>query len=401
MQQHVTLPTGSWVATVEGIDLKTARARAATLLGEATQPTTAPGLIDVDGGGPGEHSFMQGKTPSGLGESGLLYFGLTQLLDLTECERGDKVAWSIRFEFRGRHFAFELRKFGLRLRSDDGERGDPLLREVHWRARALARIAARHLASVHVPAQLQAGTVTIPNYFDALEWRYRFFRDQAEALFASLPVLTAANVLEVDLSAYNETSSRAGAFATSCIDAYLSRVDHLFVLSLAFTGDVVERGGLLEFLGASWSKKFCEQLKPGDDPRIAKLYEELVTLRREWRNPWAHGGLKSGGASFYFHAPGVGALPVSLSKSEGRQIMDLETPERNFNRALELFDEFDEVLEHDKLRYTYRWARSGLDLPVDAGTRQQARDAMRSPEDFEDFVEGVGRHRDMVDNVEY
>jgi hypothetical protein len=382
------------------MELETARAKAAQLLGAATQSSHTGDLVDVQDGVTGAHTFMVRKTPAGFAVPAVLYFGLTQLLDLQEGERGDKVVWTIPFEYKGVQFAFELRKSGLRFMCDRERILESLVAEVVGRARSLCRIAAQHLDAEHVPPQLKSGNVTFPNYFGALEHRYRFFRAQAEASFAAVPVVTADNARDIDAAALSEMLDRAGDIATACIDAYFSRIEHLLILSVAFTGDVVDRGELLEFLRASWTTKVCTQLKPGEDAELGNLYEELVTIRREWRNPWAHGGFKSGGASFYFHVTGVGVLPVALSWDE-RRILDLATPEHSFTRAVEAFDAFDRLLRQGKLEHAFRWAESGLDLAVDAESRADIRAAMRSREAFDAFVDGVALRRDMEANVEF
>lgn len=382
------------------MDLQTARTKAAALLGTATQPDHGPALVDLEDGVTGTHPFMERKEPSGFAEPEVLYFGLTQLLDLRGGERGDKVAWTIPFEFRGVHFAFELRKYGLRFMCERSRVSDPIVREVYGRARSLANIATQHLEAVQVPLQLKSGNVTFPNYFAALDRRYRFFREEALASFPAAPIVTPENIRDLDFAPYFAAQDRADDLATACVDAYFSRMDHLLVLSLGFIGDVVERGALMDFLSGNWTTKVLEQLEPGDDPPLKKLYDDLNTLRREWRNPWAHGGFKSKGASFYFHVPRVGALPVTLSSDERRTI-DLQATEPDFQHALATFDHCDRLLAEGKLKYAFQWAESGLDLAVDADSRSGLRAAMSSQEAFDAFLDGVGRRQDMLENVDY
>src|SRR6266436_5127269 len=112
--------------------LDEARRHAAGLFAELRSPA-ASSLVEVgrrEGEGLGFLEQLNAMTPPGFPFPELLAFGFTQLLNVPTYGPGEKLLWGVRFRFKGVDFAFEYRKFGLRLLCDPGQLDSPVVREV-------------------------------------------------------------------------------------------------------------------------------------------------------------------------------------------------------------------------------------------------------------------------------
>ena len=98
----------------------------------------------------------------------------------------------------------------------------------------------------------------------------------------------------------------------AAISAYISLVEHVLVLALAFSGFDPAKDDLTDVIGLRWGDKFDRLLgKEGD---AARYRQRLTDVVERWRNLYSHGGFEKGhGATIYLHTPGVGAVPVGLT----------------------------------------------------------------------------------------
>ncbi len=137
------------------MDLAAAQRRARELL-PITRPTRQPvGFIEFgrrEGVGQGFFEQLAAMTPGDFPLPELILFGFTELLGLTPYGPEEKVRWGFEFEFRGAIFAFELRKFGLRLICEQAYVDAPVVSEVLGRTRGLMNVVENYLCDEVVPA---------------------------------------------------------------------------------------------------------------------------------------------------------------------------------------------------------------------------------------------------------
>ncbi|HEY0711762.1 MAG TPA: hypothetical protein VGF45_03755, partial [Polyangia bacterium] len=292
------------------MDLDTARVEARALLGEVEPAGATHGLIELGRREAESGDFfaqLDAMTPEGFPLPDLLLIGLTMLLGLENYGPGDKMRWGVRFAYRGQVFGVEYRKFGLRVLVEERNLDSPLIRQVLGKARALTNVAERFLRESLVPAQIASGNFTVRNLYAEVDFRYRFWRAQAEAAYRRPPPPPQHGASDFGLWTYSQPGrplAEGSALGTATVDAFFSRLEHLFILATAFQPAGLPEGGMLTFLGTSWSSKLQHFLDL-DDAKAKRFYDRLLEVRVEWRNPMAHGGLMSRGASLYFHVPGV------------------------------------------------------------------------------------------------
>lgn len=373
------------------MELDEARRSAASLFDEIGQPSNRR-LTEVgrrEGQGLGFFEQLHSMTPRGFPLPQLLHFGFTRLLDLDTYGPQEKLLWGIRFDYCGATFGFEHRKFGLRALCEPSNLDSPLLQEVLGKARALTDIVEVYLKSGFVATQITGNCFTVENLFPQLDARYRFLRERAEVAYSTAPpppeTHRTANG-EVTTSDYARPGREGGALGTAAVDAYYSRQEHLFCLASAFVMSEPPLGGFVEFLGGNWTKK-ARAILDLSDPKTKKLYDRLLDIREEWRNPLAHGGFLSGGGSLYFHLPRVGALPARLRRTPAGVKFGFNLHSESFSEIVKFFDCVDDFLREGPLYFPMKWAESGLDVAFDDASRATYKTAMDSEERFNDFLQ--------------
>ena len=370
------------------------------------KPPTARDLTEIgrrEGQGQGFVEQLSAMTPPGFPLPGLLQFGLRELLQLDLYGPDEKLLWGVCFDYRDSTFGFEYRKFGLRVLCESRNLDAPIAKEVMGRARALTDLVATYLSSGFATSQIAAGNFTVRNLYSTLDERYRFLRTAAATAYATPPPppetvdhATGSHTRYFDYKPIME----GGALGTAAVDAYFSRLEHLFCIALAFSAHASPGTTFLEFLSANWPTK-ARTLLDLSDPDAKKFYDRLLEIRDEWRNPLAHGGFLTGGESLFFHLPRVGALPARLKRTPTGVKFDFELAHSSFTGIIELFDQFDTFLEERALHFAVKWAASGLNVAFDASSLTQYRDATESDETFDQFIDGALRESDRYDNMDF
>jgi hypothetical protein len=334
----------------------------------------------------------------------LLLFGLTQFLGLPDDGREEKVAWSVWFTFKDATYAFEMRKFGLRLLCEPANLDRALTREVLGKARALTDIVEAFLADGYAQQQIASGAFTIENLYTRLDERYRFLRERAKLAYETPPPPPESGQDERGNRWYSHDVGRpareGGALGTAAVEAYFSRMEHLLCLAAGFTSAALPDGGFLGFLGAPWRAK-VRTLLDLTEPETKSFYDKLLAVREEWRNPLAHGGFLWGGGSLHFHLPGIGALPAQLRRTPAGVQLRFTMLHSSFNEVMDLFDGFDEHLGRGPLRYAVKWAEAGMDAAFDPYSRRDYANASVSDVAFDYFLEGTQRAEDQAANMDW
>lgn len=139
----------------------------------------------------------------------------------------------------------------------------------------------------------------------------------------------------------------------------------------------------------------------GKDTQAVRYRERLTQVVEHWRNPYSHGGFEKGhDATIWLHTPGVGALPVGLTRLRTSPLFSLmPAGETAKSEVFELFDEIDAWLESE-LSEAMQWIHSGLDVQFDLGFGEMFALA-RAEGDFKGFLEYHEYRQAMVDNMDY
>lgn len=335
----------------------------------------------------------------------LVLFVFRRLLDVEPYGPGEKMRWGVAFRYRGRGFAFEYRKFGLRLLFETGpeEEARAITGDLLDRTQRAVRTAENVLEAV---AQDEAhhGSVAVANLYGKLHGAYAFFRRKARDSYRAPPPGPKRDRRGRQYWPFMQSQREGGYFASAMMDAYFSALEHLAVIAFAFSDRDASGGQLLDFLGLSLSDKLKEFLSPHEDPVARRELEELRELRETWRNPLAHGGIGKGVGSLFFHIPGVGTVPARLTGVKNSIHFHPIVPltQETFERVCRRFDHLDLYLSRrSPWRQALAWARSGLDVAFDPNHRAEYRAAAANRTLLREFIEVTSHIADNHANMDY
>lgn len=318
----------------------------------------------------------------------------------------EKVAWAITFAYKEVAFRIRFEKFGLFLYSSSELAVgfiDNLISTLNHAARVTDRILQPALEQ-----KITNGHVTVRNVFNILNGRYFFFRELAETAFASEPPPPVVFHTSPDgrLTGWEQDifkPEREGFhYGSAAIEAYFSKLEHLFVLLLAFAGFDATKDNLVAFIDSNWSEKMKRIFNFDSDHRAQRLYCQLRNVKESLRNPFSHGAFKKDGASLFVHMPPLGAVPSRLPQlGEGERLSFYPLQPVSFGAACNVFDSVDSYLEDGPLRLGYSYARRVLDVSFDAESIAEYEAASKSDKAFDELIERKVALHDVMANMDW
>jgi hypothetical protein len=330
----------------------------------------------------------------------LIFIIFVQLKQYKFKGRDEKVAWTIPIKYKGEPFLLTLRKFGFQIIGKKRKREITSLgREAMYKIYK-SMPYAETLVQPAIKQQVQAGKITLDNHYNEILGRYRFFKRKATEEFkkgakprykTTTPNEDFGGIILVstttDLSAKNRMAGNN--YGVAMLDSYFSMLEHLLVLMLPFIQNLdYQKIDVEEFLLQNWKEKI-KFIIPLADPKAGKLFEQLLAIKENLRNPLTHGHFQKNGHSIFVHMPWVGAIPMNLSKSEKHFTYSWNAifPE-NFNSIVKCFEDFLEYLEKGETTlYAMKYIKSGLSIAFDKNSRERYLSAMADMSTFDSFLE--------------
>lgn len=320
----------------------------------------------------------------------------------------EKVAWWVVFRYKGHSCSLAHEKFGLRLRISADlteEQANAVLRQILKKLISAVRTVEKMLAET-ASDTLNSGNVTVVNQHLQLRRAYDYFRERA----------TNPDVIEdvnesgespgggkwwSHVSGKNVMALNASHDLVAAISAYLSVLEHDFVLALPFLDFDPSSDNLTEIIGDRWGDKW-RRVIDGSDQEATRLRERLVEVVERWRNPYSHGGFEKGhGATVYLHTPGLGALPVGMSSIRDSPLFSFHpVSENGIAGVFDLFDDIDAYLVRT-LPHAMAWIDSGLNVRFDADFITQVSNGLDTHGDLEKLIDAHAYRQEMIDNMDY
>ncbi|MEW6228684.1 MAG: hypothetical protein AB1700_11485 [Bacillota bacterium] len=317
-----------------------------------------------------------------------------QMLKYGYWGKGEKVAWTIPFKYKGERYVVSYEKFGLRIRTPSkGDSKRTMNQEMVIRLNRAAAIAERLLEPL-VKVQVSRGNVSVQNKYHLFNDQYRFFREKAKSAFQSPPpppkVISRSGDGKPTGWEYAPFQPiREGFFYTQAmLDGYFSLLEHILVLLLPFCDYDPAQDDITSLMSSDWTTKYNRIFQPQVNRRMMTLYNALRCIRERYRNTFAHGGYEKKGASLFVHLPHVGAIPFTLSKfrtSVNSSVFPIEEP--TFDRLCSVIDQFEAVLNEEPFRRPMAIIRSGLHLHFDEKARAAYKAAVQSDKALEDYLD--------------
>jgi len=322
----------------------------------------------------------------------LVLFALTRMRNLMALGRGEKVAWSIDACFRNTPFQIALRKFGFQLLLPKGTPQELRLRLVGCLQTA-AQLAAGSLKE-NVEQQVDAGNVSIDNQYRVFNGAYVFFRQQATERYS-----TSQSGM---FALLDPALAEAGYCAGAMLNAYFSRLEHVLVLALPFTNFDPSNGALRGFALNRLQDKLKAIFNLSKDGTAKRIHDVLGQVKNTFRDPISHGGFDKRGTAFFFHVPGLAALPALLTDhkvSVERYVTHITQTE--FETLCRQLDDCDTLLDQSTIGPGIQYARTGLSVSFSTRFREACRNAAASPAALEGFIDQQLEIADINENMDY
>lgn len=246
----------------------------------------------------------------------LVYFLFAELLDFENLGQFEKVAWSFPIDYKGRAFLIEFRKFGIGVFVQDIERDEDDAAQIVKRINGAVKCARPFFDNIAEEA-VKASLLNVTNKNRELYQRYEYLLGLYEAEYEKyLSYKEEYSTIESgSVTTYKslgfEYRKRSDWLAISCIEAFFSWTEHLFVHLAIVAQGLSDGEELSKLIDSEWKVKYKKAI-PDDTVEANKFYDELLIVRQQLRNFVAHGAFGKDGNAFAFHSH-TGAVPVMMS----------------------------------------------------------------------------------------
>lgn len=284
----------------------------------------------------------------------LVYFLLVDLLGFPNLGRWEKIAWSVPIEFDDEVFLIDHRKFGIGLFGRESPTTETKAQEIVTII-SNATKAAKPFYDWLAENAVSGSGLSVVNRSRKLFERFEFYLDEYNRKVKEPVESDEHHIQRVRESgstklsdwyspAYNHCM-KCRWLGLSVIDGFFSWTEHVFIHLAILKGHVVTGKKVAKLAESEWADKFKEALDIANvDAKT--FYDQLLAIRRQFRNFIAHGAFGKGGEAFSFHS-GAGAVPVRLThKSEHPGFLLEQVDEIPEAKAVQVIESF--------IRYLYK-----------------------------------------------
>lgn len=353
------------------------------------------------------------STDARLPQPYLVYFLLVELLGFKCFRPFEKVLWTVPVDLEGRTFIVEHRKRGLGVFGSGSSVDDHFGQKIVDLINKSVRVAETYFDWRAKQAVLNS-EVNVRNRSNAMYERYRFLldlysakvkeaRDNQGKWHGRYHADGSMSLRSLDQKLFRE----AEWLAVSAIDGFFSWTEHAFVLLAVLAGRCVDAECVEELAKAQWIDKYKTALGL-EDPKLKRYYDKLLPIRYEIRNFVAHGAFGKKSQAFMFHSK-AGAVPVQLPHRAGeyshRFMPFWETEGMSAAEADQLafkhIEGFIDCVRTGPLAPAWLFLDAGLDLVLELAKDGTYKQAMKSQEDMELFVDEWIHWEDRLANMEF
>lgn len=148
---------------------------------------------------------------------------------------------------------------------------------------------------------------------------------------------------------------------------------------LAFSDFDSAKSNLVEFIAESWGEKFKRNFVLGQTRMRNGVFRLLLHIKEKFRNPLSHGGFDRDAATLHFHVPGLGAVPMSLSRLAASIQYGFNPIEAiSFKEVCEALDNAEKFFVTGSRRLEMHCVRSGMGIALDERSLRRHKKAIES-----------------------
>lgn len=346
-----------------------------------------------------------------LPEYYLIFFLLSDLLGFENLGQFEKIAWSFPIDYNGKAFLVEYRKFGVGIfmqNESDEEVSQEIVRKISGAVKSI-RPYYGYLAEQAVDRSEFNIINNNKQLFERFEYLLELYNKEYERLQEGSKrigkkgseTVFSERLIELINIEYIEKSNW---LAISCIEAFFSWTEHLFI-HLAIIGSKIKEGKeVVQLIEKEWKYKYKTAIPLKSSGEAEKFYNELTIIKNQIRNFVAHGAFGKDGNAFKFHS-NTGAVPVLINHNQDKNKFSLNYELLTFkeNDVIWLIKEFIKFLWSDDItapamEYTQKYQLPTI-LPYSAdGTYESA---CESIEKMREFADKLAYEFDRVSNMDW
>lgn len=361
-------------------------------------PTLRPSDVDFS------QSIDGGISWDNLPLPGILHFAYCDILEFSASGPEEKVAWVIKGNAFGVNFQIAFLKFGPHLSIET-----PCSQDVVGKIRSLqiglykeTKKSLRNMQDL----MMQTGSFTIDNSLPKLHSEYMYFRHAALEEYKKEPPKPKPFKFDDDgrAIAYGSDPFKplriGGYLAKASIVSYFSWIEHLLVLLYPLT-QAYQPEEMATFLPKTWREKWG-MVFSHEDKKAQKALSMLNLLAGNYRNPFAHGGIKRGGEFLAFHLPGAGAVPfLEDDDNLGAETTVAQISEGRFKKIIAQQDEVICLIKQSHLALAWEYVASGLNVAGDVNSHKKYLVAQKSDDAMKELIEYTVYMEDKYANMDF
>jgi hypothetical protein len=265
-----------------------------------------------------------------LPEYYLIFFLFSDLLKFKNLGQFEKIAWSFPIDYNGKAFLIEYRKFGVGIFIQD-EEDQETAKEIAKKISGAVKTIRPFYDHIAEQAVLESKFNVVNNNRQLFE-RFNFLLELYKSEYKKYRENKDKTEKKIKKSEFGEVTSfknlgyeykqKANWLAISCIEAFYSWTEHLFI-HLAIIGQGLGNGKKVsELIGAEWKTKYKAAIPLSSSKEAEDFYNELIIIRNQLRNFVAHGAFGKNGNAFSFHS-NTGAVPVLMNHKKKKNKFSL------------------------------------------------------------------------------
>lgn len=292
-----------------------------------------------------------------LPEYYLIYFLLADLLEFKNLGQFEKIAWSFPIDYNGRAFLIDYRKFGVGVFIQDKKKDEEIAKDIVKKINAAIK-SIRPFYDFIAEEAVNKSQFNITNNNTTLYERFKFLLKLYKNELKKYVKHKGKVKTKSGKTSYGEYwysvsldypyYEKANWLAISCIEAFFSWTEHLFIHLAVVQGHICDGKQVSNLIEDEWKTKFTTAITDKNSETI-RFYNELLIIRQQLRNFVAHGAFGKNGNAFSFHSK-TGAVPVLMRHKKQRNKFSLQG-ELSFKESevIKLIEEFIKFLNNGPL----------------------------------------------------
>ncbi|MCL5770896.1 MAG: hypothetical protein M1479_01280 [Actinobacteria bacterium] len=315
----------------------------------------------------------------------ILFFNVLGCIDFGPF---DKIRWHTYFSYKNVTFLIHDYKFGsttIRYENNDSSKAS-VLKELLKKIQIASKLIDKELRTF-LEEEIAKENFYIRNSYANLKSIYDFYKDKyikTRKRIANLSQDKKSFSKDFNDSINKELrlERECQYYMFSVVLSFFSLSEFLLISLLCFSEKKVN---YIEFKNLSWDERFIKIFNIDSNKTICKIYNELLEIRKEYRNPLSH-GIWAQYEHLLVPLKNHGLLPISYEIIGKNMIFGIDKG-ISMNKVLNTFNIFFKYLNSDQFyRMVVRYLEFSFPIPFDKNRIKHIKKFMDDEDKFEEYL---------------